>query len=124
MAGEDLSTNAGAARPGGDAERKLAAVLFMGGVYAVLDAMSTLNSSPWTHETFGGDPAKASSAQRYVRMGLTRGVAFGGIASWIGNTPWPLIGVSVAGADLYRVYAKAHREATGLWPWQVAGRIW
>lgn len=103
----------------GDGTRRgLAALLFMGGVYTAYDTMSTLNSSPWTHATFGGDPAKAESAQRFVRLAIGRAFIFGAIASWVGQTPWPLIGVGAATADLYWVYARAHREATGRLPWE------
>ena len=84
----------------------------MGGVYIAYDAMSTLNSSPWTHETFGQDPKKKESAQWYVRLAIGRALALGAVSSWIAGTPWPLIGVLVADADLYWVYRRAGRLAS------------
>jgi hypothetical protein len=107
VAGEDVL---GA---GVNGDRKLAALLFLGGVYVAYDAMSTLNSSPWTHETFGSDASKAESAQKYVRLAIVRAVALGALASYVGGSPWPLIGVAVADADLYWVYRKAYHLAKG-----------
>ena len=80
---------------------------FASGVYIAYDTMSTLNSSPWTHETFGGSPGKAESAQRYVRMAMVRSTALAALTSWLMGSITPLLGSSVANADLFYVYWKA-----------------
>ena len=85
---------------------------FASGVYIAYDTMSTLNSSPWTHETFGGNPGKAESAQRYVRMAMLRSTGLALITSWLMNSITPLLGASVANADLFYVYWKAKELAT------------
>ena len=86
---------------------------FAAGVYLAYDCMSTLNSSPWTHQTFGGDPGKAESAQHYVRLAITRSTALAVLTSWIMGSITPLIGSTVANADLFYVYWRAKCIATG-----------
>ena len=85
---------------------------FASGIYLAYDCMSTLNSSPWTHETFGGSPGKAASAQRYVRMAIIRSTALAALTSWLMGSITPLLGSSVANADLFYVYWKAKELAT------------
>ena len=85
---------------------------FASGVYLAYDCMSTLNSSPWTHETFGGDPGKAESAQHYVRLAIVRSTALAVLTSALMGTLTPLIGASVANADLFYVYHRAKTKAT------------
>lgn len=82
-------------------------------MYLAYDCMSTLNSSPWTHQTFGGDPGKAESAQHYVRLAITRSTALAVLTSWIMGSITPLIGSTVANADLFYVYWRAKCIATG-----------
>lgn len=107
MAGEE------ALAQGANGNRKLSAVLMMGGIYLAFDAMSTINSSPWTHETFGQDKAKADSAQWYVRQAIGTSLAFGAASSWVGGTPWPLIGTASADAYLWWLYRRAYNLAQG-----------
>jgi hypothetical protein len=85
---------------------------FAAGIYLAYDCMSTLNSSPWTHETFGGSPGKAASAQRYVRLAIIRSTALAALTAWIMGDISPLLGASVANADLFYVYRKAGSIAT------------
>lgn len=85
---------------------------FAAGIYIAYDTMSTLNSSPWTHETFGGDPGKAESAQRYVRLAILRSTALAALTSFLMGSAMPILGSSVANADLYYVYWKAKTLAT------------
>ena len=105
MAGEE------ALAAGENGNRKLTAVLFMGGVYLAFDAMSTINSSPWTHETFGQDAKKAESAQWYVRQAIGTSLAFGAMSSYVGGTPWPFIGTGIANGYLYWLYRRAYNLA-------------
>ena len=86
---------------------------FAAGIYIAYDAMSTLNSSPWTHQTFGSDPSKKESAQHYVRLALLRSTALATLTSILMGSWAPLAGASVANADLYYVYWSAGRKASG-----------
>lgn len=86
---------------------------FAAGIYIAYDAMSTLNSSPWTHQTFGTDPAKAESAQYYVRLAIGCSTALAGLTSWLMASPSPLIGATVANAQLFYVYRRAKKKAEG-----------
>jgi hypothetical protein len=98
---------------GGDGtKRGIAAVLFLSGCFVSLDAMSTLNSSPWTHRTFGSDPAKKKTAQQYVVLAM--GVSFGlsGVSSFIARSPWPLYGTALSNVLLWYVYAQAGNKAS------------
>ena len=85
---------------------------FAAGIYISFDAMSTLNSSPWTHMTFGSDPNKKVSAQYYVRLAIMQSTVLALMTSWLMGSVMPLLGASVANADLYYVYRKAGQKAT------------
>lgn len=85
---------------------------FAAGIYIAYDAMSTLNSSPWTHQTFGGEPGKAESAQHYVRLAIVRSTALAFITSWLMGSISPLVGSSIANADLFYIYWRAKEKAT------------
>ena len=98
---------------GGAPSRELTALLFLGGVYVALDGMSTINSSPWTHETFGSDPEKAESQQWYVRQAIGVSLALGGASTLIGGTPWPLVGTATADLYLWWLYRRAYHKAKG-----------
>jgi hypothetical protein len=105
VAGEDQLAR------GPNSKRELSAVLFMGGVYLAFDAMSTINSSPWTTETFGTDPKKAESSQWYVRQAIGASLAFGATSSYVGGTPWPFVGTALADAYLFWLYRRAFHLA-------------
>ncbi len=92
--------------------RALQGLGFASGVYIAYDTMSTLNSSPWTHQTFGGDPGKAESAQHYVRLAIVRSTALALMTSVLMGSLTPLIGCSIANVDLFYVYHQAKLKAT------------
>jgi hypothetical protein len=93
--------------------RALQGLGFASGIYIAYDAMSTLNSSPWTHQTFGSDPVKAETAQHYVRLAIVRSSALALLTSWLMGSITPLVGATVANADLYYVYWTAREKAMG-----------
>lgn len=107
MAGEITSEASGQA----STHRRLFGLGFAAGIYIAYDAMSTLNSSPWTHQTFGSDPAKAESAQHYVRLAIARSTALSALTSVLMGSIAPLLGASVANADLFFVYWQAKNKA-------------
>ena len=92
-------------------QRSVQGLGFASGVFLALDCMSTFNSSPWTLATIGQNAAKAESAQRFVRLAIVRSSALAVLTSWIMGDLSPLLGASVANADLYYVYWKARQEA-------------
>lgn len=104
MAGEMTDT-------GARNNRGIQGLGFAAGIYIAMDYMSTVNSSPWTHETFGGEPGKAASAQQYVRMAIIRSTALSALTSWMMGSIMPLLGASVANADLFMIYQRAGKKA-------------
>jgi hypothetical protein len=95
--------------------RAVAAQLFLMGYYEFFNLCGAFNSSPWTAESFGGDPGKNASARKYVRKTIVRGVAVSGGGVIISGMWWPLIGTTIAAADTWWTYhqALAKAEQTG-----------
>jgi hypothetical protein len=87
------------------------ALLFMGAATTALDAYSALNSSPWTAESFGGDPAKAASCKEYVLHAAGVTMAYGIAAGAIAKSWWPIIGALIANAYMYWLYSRALSRA-------------
>jgi hypothetical protein len=88
-------------------KRAISALLFMqAGMYA-LDAMSALNSSPWTSENFGADPVKAASCREYVLHSVAVSTAYCVASAVIAENPMPLIGATVNNLYLYWLYNRA-----------------
>lgn len=110
------------AAPGsaGPASREGAATLFLIGYYEFFNLVGALNSSPWTAESFGGDPEKASSARRYVKHAIVNGAIASALGVLIGGTWWPLIGTGGAAAYTWWLYDKAltKAQATGSAGWE------
>jgi hypothetical protein len=100
--------------------RALAALLFITGYYEFFNLAGAFNSSPWTAESFGGDPGKADSARKYVKKTIVRGVAVTGAGAIISGMWWPIIGTSIAAVDTWYTYDRALAKAgeTGSVGWQ------
>ena len=98
---------------GAKSNRALTGLGFAAGIYIAYDAMSTLNSSPWTHQTFGGDPGKAESAQHYVNQAIITSTALAAFTSILMGSWATLAGASVANAQLFYVYRRAGQKAKG-----------
>src|ERR1700722_4287652 len=105
MAGELTSQTA--------SKRSIQGLGFASGVFLAYDCMSTLNSSPWTHQTFGGEPGKAEPSQHPLPLAIAPSPALAVLTSWIMGDLSPLLGASVANADLFWVYWKAKCIAQG-----------
>lgn len=93
------------------AGRPTAAVLFLVAVDAGLNAYSSINSSPWTAESFGGDPEKAASCKRYVLKADAATLGLGALGSMIAKSAWPLIGAVVVVTFMEILYRKALAKA-------------
>ena len=96
---------------GSDAGRAAAALLFIASSTNAMDVYSALNSSPWTAESFGGDPEKAAACREYVHhaLAVTAFYAFAGAA--VGRSPWPIIGFVPAAGYMYWLYWRALNRA-------------
>jgi hypothetical protein len=97
--------------PDAGAGRGTAATLFLIGYYEFFNLVGALNSSPWTAESFGGDPGKNESARRYVKHAVVNGVLASGAGVLIGGMSWPLIGTAAAAAYTWWIYDQALRKA-------------
>ena len=105
----------------------LGAVLFMNGYYEFFNLAGAFLSSPWTMESFGGDPGKAESARGYVKKTIVRGVFVSGMGVAISGMWWPLIGTAIAAGDIWLTYEGAlHRaDKTNSVSWQSpSGQGW
>jgi hypothetical protein len=85
----------------------LAAVLFMQSAMMTLDAYSTFESSPWTAENFGADPAKAASCREYLWHAVGYSMAYAAASSFIAHSYWPLIGAAISNGYLVWLYLRA-----------------
>lgn len=94
----------------------------VGGLYS-LDAIGGLNSSPWTAQSFGGDPAKNAAVRSYVKKAVVVSTIAAGIGGLIDRSPWPLIGVTAMNLYLMYIYrdALAKAEASGSQAWSDNG---
>lgn len=93
-------------------ERALSALLFIGASTNALDVYSALNSSPWTAESFGGDPEKAEACKEYVfhSMGVTGFYAI--VGALIARNVWPVVGAVLANGYMYWLYDRALTRAS------------
>jgi hypothetical protein len=109
------------------AARGIGAVLFLNGYYEFFNLAGAFLSSPWTMESFGGDPGKNESARSYVKMTALRGALVSGAGVAISGMLWPLIGTAIGAADLWWTYNRALNRAvqSGSVAWQSpSGKGW
>lgn len=95
----------------GAKQKSVAALLFLTGSMTTLDAYSALNSSPWTAESFGGDPVKLASMRSYVRHAIVFSTGYAAVSAMIAESMWPLAGAVVANAYLWWLYERAAARA-------------
>jgi hypothetical protein len=92
---------------------------FAASVAAGYSIYSTLNSSPWTAESFGGDPEKARSCLFYSKLATITNVALGLFTSLISRSVWPLTGFAIVSIEMDFLYrravAKAQRSGSSTW---------
>lgn len=68
-------------------------------------------SSPWTSETFGGDPQKAASTMRYVwkSIAITEVLGVGGIL--LAHNIAPLVATTLVSIYMWWTYTRAMQKA-------------
>jgi hypothetical protein len=90
---------------------ELAALLFMTASMNTLDAYSTLNSSPWTAESFGADERRAKALKEYVAHAVAYSMTYAAAAAFIARgkaATWSILfGAVVTNAYLVWLYARA-----------------
>ena len=92
----------------------IAAVLFLSAINETMQAYGTLNSSPWTAESFGADDRRARSMKEYVTHAVAFSMATSLIAAWVaqGRKSTYVILLGAAGTNAYLVwlYLRASRR--------------
>lgn len=82
---------------------ELAALLFLTASMNTLDAYSTLNSSPWTAESFGADERRAKALREYVAHAVVYSMAYAAAAAFIAKGRTATLAI-IAGAIVTNVY--------------------
>ena len=89
----------------------VAALLVLTSSMNTLDAYSTLNSSPWTAESFGAAERRARALKEYVAHAVAYSMAYAVAASFIARGRGPtiaiLVGAVVTNLYLVALYARA-----------------
>jgi hypothetical protein len=92
----------------------LAALLFLGAINETMQAYGTLNSSPWTAESFGADERRAKALREYVSHAVVFSLATGGIAAYVAKgrkaTYSIMGGIVLTNGYLVWLYARASRR--------------
>jgi hypothetical protein len=97
---------------GGTATRgSVSALLFLTAGMTTFDAFSTLNSSPWTAESFGADPRRAAALREYVRHAIGFSMFYAVLSALIANSTAPLWGAGAANVYLWWLYRRAEDRA-------------
>ena len=102
---------AGTAEGGMARGNELAALLFMTASMNTLDAYSTLNSSPWTAESFGADERRAKALKEYVAHAVVYSMAYSTAAAFIARgkaaTCAIMLGAVITNVYLVTLYMRA-----------------
>jgi hypothetical protein len=82
---------------------ELAALLFLTASMNTLDAYSTLNSSPWTAESFGADERRARALKEYVGHAVVYSMAYATAAAFLARGKKATLAI-ITGAVATNVY--------------------
>lgn len=98
----------------GVGRNELAAVLFLSAINETMQAYGTLNSSPWTAESFGADDRRATAMREYVTHAVVFSMFTALVAAWVadGQAATAAIILGAAGTNVYLVwlYLRASRR--------------
>lgn len=107
---------------GGGGTTELAALLFMTSAMMTLDAYSTFESSPWTAENFGADPAKVKSCKEYLCHAVVYSMVYAVASAMLARSYWPVVGAAITNGYLIWLYLRAldRGKVTGSTGWASA----
>lgn len=98
----------------GVGRNEMAAVLFLAAINETMQAYGTLNSSPWTAESFGADDRRAASLREYVTHAVVFSSVTGLIAARVASgrkaTVAIVSGVALTNVYLVWLYIRASRR--------------
>lgn len=105
---------AGVESSGGMTQDAAAALLFLAAINETMQAYGTLNSSPWTAESFGADDRRAKALREYVAHAVVFSLLTGAIAATVAQgrkaTYSIMGGIVLTNAYLVWLYARASRR--------------
>ena len=103
--------------------RVASGLLFMGAATMTMDVASAVNSSPWTAESFAGDPSKRAALKFYIWQGVGVTSAFCVGSAILAQNAWPVIGALIANVYMVWLYYRAmgRASASGSTSWGSAG---
>lgn len=93
----------------------LAAILFLAAINETMQAYGTLNSSPWTAESFGADDRRAKALKEYVTHAVVFSMATATIAAVVarGRRATAAIMLGTAGTNAYLVWLYTRASKRG-----------
>ena len=93
----------------------LAAILFLSSINETMQAYGTLNSSPWTAESFGADDRRAKAMREYVAHAVVFSMVTAVIAAWVaqGSKATLAILFGATGTNVYLVCLYMRASARG-----------
>lgn len=99
----------------GVGRNQLAAVLFLAAINETMQAYGTLNSSPWTAESFGADDRRAAALREYVTHAVVFSMLTSFIAAWVadGEAATASIILGAAGTNVYLVWLYTRASKRG-----------
>lgn len=105
---------AGVESSGGMSADAAAALLFLAAINECMQAYGTLNSSPWTAESFGADDRRAKALKEYVAHAVVFSLVTGGIAAYVAKgrkaTYSIMGGIILTNGYLVWLYTRASRR--------------
>lgn len=105
---------------GNEAAKVGSALLFIAASTNAMDVYSALNSSPWTAESFGGDPEKSKACREYVYHSIGVTAFYCTVSAVLAKNVWPLVGWAIASGYMYWLYMRAlgRAEKRGSTTWE------
>jgi hypothetical protein len=100
---------------GASGQDAMAAVLFLAAINETMQAYGTLNSSPWTAESFGADDRRARALREYVAHAVVFSMATSLVAAFVarGTKATAAILLGAAGTNLYLVWLYSRASLRG-----------
>ena len=93
---------------------QFAALLFLGAINETMQAYGTLNSSPWTAESFGADDRRAAALREYVTHAVVFSMVTGLIAAFVARgrkSTWAIMsGTIFVNGYLVWLYTRASKR--------------